>query len=58
MDVLTLTMAAPNASVELPAKAATMLLHNRLSKVFAFAPQIYATHNKPLAKTKTGRLPI
>lgn len=37
--LLTLTIAAPNASVDEPANAATMLDHKRLLKLVAAAPQ-------------------
>jgi hypothetical protein len=52
-----LTIAAPNASVELPAKAAMILLHSKLLKLWAVAPHIYDAHSNPLANTKIGRLP-
>lgn len=40
VDILTLTIAAPSASVELPANAAMMLLHIRLSNDVATAPHM------------------
>jgi hypothetical protein len=55
---LTLTIAAPNASVEEPAKAATTRLAKRLSKLCDRADQTTQQNNNSDATTKTGLLPM
>ena len=51
-------MAAPNASVENPAKAATTQLASRLSKLSERADQMIQQNSNSDASTKTGRLPM
>jgi hypothetical protein len=53
----TFTTAALTASDELPAKAAMILLHNKLPNDLAIAPHVQHAHSNPLANTKIGRLP-
>ena len=48
----TLTMAAPSASVELPANAAIMLDHNKLLNVLATAP--HRKHKLSSSEAKTN----
>ena len=54
---LTLTMAAPTASVAAPPKAPTILEANRLLNDVATAPQIEPTNSKEQETRKTGLLP-
>ena len=49
-----MTIAAPSASVDEPANAATILDHKRLSKVLAVAPHILERDNSNEAKQKIG----
>lgn len=57
MAKLTLTMAAPNASVEDPAKDATMRAPRREPKDLDVAAHMLKTHRMAEATMKTGLLP-